>query len=199
MAARQPQLRFVGTLVTHATRAPASPVVVGSHQFGLRVAQHAWTMKAWALVVERNKHRAHTYFAIADPNGRTAIWWTSMPADAANAVYYLTRNACLAPYFANLGPPTDRYAVEAFARAAARVLHAQVFGYTPNARDVLVAPYAQRRMRPPTRVVLAASRAILEAADLLYSADVSDEAPSASNAMRLILDHTDDPEEWERT
>lgn len=124
------------------------------------------------------------FIAIADPIGRIGVWVGRPVAGSRSQIVASTlEDPCIAKYWNRLETRGGPRCTRAFALAAARVRHATWFAYPPDARDVLLAPYAVRNRRPATPALLAASREVLEAADLLYAAN----APEL--ARKLVARH----------
>lgn len=117
--------------------------------------------------------------AIADPIGRVGVWagviaqYRSTPAKAAACAL---GDPAVAVYWDPARARGGGRDLQRVARAAARVLHARTFGYSPEEHDVLLAEFATRKTRPLTRVLVQASVDTLAAASALYQVQRADVA-----------------------
>ena len=182
-------------------RIPAPPLtprlrsrgVAFDHAAAVQLGEHARQQGAWQYhcahggrVAKSYRYRTETetVVAIASPAGAVAVWYARANAHAVtlrSAARAAVESALIADVWsvsANGPGPRGRGAL---VRAAARLLHAQVFDRAPDERDRFLAEYAQAPLRPATAVLLAAP------IDALAAASVLRQAGQVRQANRLIV------------
>lgn len=183
-------------------RIPAPPLtprlrsrgVAFDHAAAVQLGERAQQQGVWQYhcahggrVAKSYRYRAETetVVAIASPAGEVAVWYGRASAHSLtlrSAARAAVESAVIADVWskpANGAGPRGRGAL---VRAAARLLHAQVFNQPPDERDHFLAEYAAQAVnRPATAILLAAPVEALAAASALR------QAGNMRQANRLIV------------